>query len=99
MNQQMIARVWRNPLLRLDLPPSMLADLPLHPAGEWSGDETDWGLCMGADTDDQSCEITGTAGCGSAGCSQIVCTDPCGSHGPSCPGRTQLDGCTLASGC
>lgn len=90
MNKIVIARAWRNPLFRLDLPPSMRGDLPLHPAGESSEDETDWGFRM---------DITFGGGCGSAGCSKVVCTDPCGTLGAHCPKPTEKPGCTSGSGC
>ncbi|MBV8645617.1 MAG: mersacidin/lichenicidin family type 2 lantibiotic, partial [Candidatus Eremiobacteraeota bacterium] len=61
-----MVRAWRDPLFRAALPVDTLRELPPHPAGV-------------ADDDDDAIvrDITFGGGCGTAGCSRVVCTDPC----------------------
>lgn len=43
MNRQLlVARAWRDPVFRSELPADTLRDLPQHPAGDPAGDEDLW---------------------------------------------------------
>ena len=97
MDQTVVTRAWRDPLFRRSLPLSLLAEMPSHPAGELA-EETDWIARLGS-LEAGGLEITFGGGCTTPGCTAIVCTDPCGSVGPSCNTNTSADGCTLGTGC
>jgi mersacidin/lichenicidin family type 2 lantibiotic len=91
MNSNQLIRAWRDPVYRATLDRDALSALR-HPAG----DASDRTFLFGeADNGDEE-RITGTAGCGTPGCTQIVCTDPCGTIGCN---TTDKPGCTLGTGC
>jgi mersacidin/lichenicidin family type 2 lantibiotic len=76
MDCHTLVRAWRDPVFRASLPVGILQELPRHPAGDLTDDETDWSVQLGS--------ITLGAGCGSVGCTRVVCTDPCATFGPKC---------------
>lgn len=97
MDVQTTIRSWRDPLFRATLEADASAGMIAHPSGVAEDGDADWSqrlgtLQSGYRMDDENTEITGTAGCGSLGCTKIICTDPCHSLGPNCPKQT--DGCT-----
>jgi len=99
MHQQTAVRAWRDPVFRAALSAEILERMPAHPIEDLAEDDLDWSVRLGAMAVDDPCAITFGGGCTSAGCSAIVCTDPCGTLGDSCPKRTEAPGCTLGSDC
>jgi mersacidin/lichenicidin family type 2 lantibiotic len=85
MDSYTVARAWRDPIYRSNLPIETLLRLPKHPVGDSLQDENDWSV--------QLCEITLGDGCTSAGCSRVVCTDPCQTLGEHCPHTTDRPPC------
>lgn len=107
MDRQTIVRAWRDPVFRGQIPVEELGKIPMHPSGRPPRDANDWSMRLGGPGDPADPEkeapaegevadprITGTDGCNSAGCSMVVCSDPCASFG--CTGDY---GCTNAAGC
>lgn len=69
-------RGWRDPVFRSTLSENLLEKFPKHPAGD-VGEEIAWDGVMGAISEGAACMITFTGGCGTLGCTQIICTDAC----------------------
>lgn len=87
MDRYTLVRAWRDPVFRASLPVESLLELPKHPAGDPFDDESDWSVRLS--------NITLGDGCETAGCTRIICTDPCGTFG-SC----LTDACkTIAGPC
>jgi mersacidin/lichenicidin family type 2 lantibiotic len=84
--RQMTARAWRDPVFRSMLPAETLLALPRHPAGDAAEAEELQSLAR---------EVTFGGGCGTYGCTRVVCTDPC-SHTcwAQCPNTSDGGGCT-----
>ncbi len=92
MDSNQLIRAWRDPVYRATLDRDALRKMR-HPAGDSFDSTVLFGESSG-DGDEE--RITGTAGCGTPGCTQIVCTDPCGTMGCN---TTEKPGCTLGTGC
>jgi hypothetical protein len=71
----------------------VLDRLPRHPAGDARDAAFALEWLFGDAGGPADPKITGTAGCGTPGCTVLVCTDPCGSMGPSCTSDTSLIPC------
>ena len=98
MEPETTIKAWRDPLFRASLPPSLLHDLKEHPAGSIGDDPSDWSVQLGA-LPAGNPEITAGGGCGTSGCSAIVCTDPCLTFGcPRPPPATESLRCTRSLG-
>jgi len=86
MDRQTIVRAWRDPIFRQGLAIETLLDLPNHPAGD------------SAEDDSISCVMPGITlggGCGTAGCTKVVCTDPCTkTNVVQCHNTSDLSTCT-----
>ncbi len=86
LDRSTMLRAWRDPVYRAGLSAEMLAQLPPHPAGEALQSEELQSLLPG---------ITLGGGCGTAGCTHIVCTDPCTrTNWVQCPNTSDGGGCT-----
>ena len=82
----MVARAWRDPVFRSTLPAETLLELPSHPAGDTADAEELRSLAEG---------ITLGDGCGTYGCTRVVCTDPCSKTcWAQCPNTSDGGGCT-----
>ncbi len=85
MDRRLVARAWRDPIFRASLPPEALRDLPAHPAGD---------PAEGGELSGPLLDITFGGGCGTAGCTKVVCTDPCTrTNVVQCSNTTDAGGC------
>lgn len=99
MNSTKVIRAWRDPVYRSELGQELLSELPQHPIDDGMEDVGDWSARLGALSLEGPCAITLGGGCGSFGCTQIICTDPCGTLGDSCPRTTETRKCSEAGLC
>jgi len=85
MTRLVVVRAWRDPVFRSDLTTEALRELPKHPAGDFTESDELWRVPG----------ITFTGGCGTPGCSRIICTDPCSrTCWARCPNTSDERGCT-----
>ena len=85
MDRDLVARAWRDPVFRAGLSLETLLKLPAHPSGD---------SAEGDDPSNTVLDITLGGGCGTAGCSRVVCTDPCTrTNVVQCSNTTDAGGC------
>lgn len=73
-SRKIIVRAWTDPDFRATLSAAEREALPVNPAGDDL--ERDLENVVGG--------ITFGGGCGTYGCTVLICTDPCGTTGASC---------------